>query len=99
MRYSTARHGIAPYPLASWSVVPPLADLEADDLRIVVAHLVGVFGVDVHDVVVESPGISGRGAEQDVVENLRVALEHVAVALCQRQRRRQVDQESVRGQE
>src|SRR6266545_2404204 len=61
-----------------------LSEGEADDLRVVVAGLLGELGVDVHDIVGERPG-EQRVAEQDVVEGLRVALEVVGVALVLRE--------------
>jgi hypothetical protein len=55
------------------------------DLGVVVAHLRGVLGIEMHDVVVERLHGEG-GAHQRVVERLRVAFEHVRVALGGRQR-------------
>ncbi len=48
-----------------------------------VARLVGELRVDVYDVVADAPGAPG---DQHVVEDLRVALVDVAVALTRRQR-------------
>ena len=55
-----------------------------------VAGLVREFGVDVDDVECRAP--EERAANQDVIEGLRVSLEHVAVALGQRKGGVQVGQ-------
>ena len=60
-------------------------ELDADDLRVVIAGLIGELGVDVHAVVHERPARQRR-ARLDVIERLRVALEDVRVPLVRGQR-------------
>src|SRR5690606_7090760 len=52
---------------------------EPQDLRVVVADLVVELGVDPRDLVLGGAG--GGSADQDVVERLGVAVEHVVVPL------------------
>ena len=54
---------------------------EAQHLRVVVADLVGELRVDVHAVVLEV-AVADRRADQDLVEDLAVALEDVRVTLA-----------------
>ena len=68
-----------------------LVDLQPRDLRVVVGLLVGELGVDVHRVVLRERQ-QQRRRHEDVVERLRVALEHVRVALVRRQQVVQVQQ-------
>ena len=55
------------------------AEQEAGDLRVMVAGAVGEVGVDVHPV--DARAVEQPAGDEDIVEQLRIALEQIAVAL------------------
>ena len=68
----------------------PGSGVQPHHLGIVVADLIGVLGVDVHDLVL---GVAQPFGHEDVVEDLRYAVEVVRVSLVDRERRDQVGQD------
>jgi hypothetical protein len=59
----------------------PSAEVEAADLGIVVGGLVGELGADLHRVIIDREAPEQGVADQDLVQHLRGALEHLGVAL------------------